>query len=64
VPPPSYHEDLSVVDPRILRTGLSVLLRGAWEHKRVFGWSFVSGIVFALLQVYSATVLGHVTDNL
>ena len=64
MPPPSYHEDLSVVDPRILRTGLSVLLRGAWEHKRVFGWSFVSGIVFALLQVYSATVLGHVTDNL
>lgn len=64
MPPQSYHEDLSVVDPRVLRTGLSMLLRGAWEHKRIFGWSFVAGIAFALLQVYSATVLGHVTNNL
>jgi ATP-binding cassette subfamily B protein len=61
---PSYSANLSVTDPRVLRTGMSMLLRGSWEHKRIFGWSFLSGIVFALLQVYSATVLGHVTDNL
>jgi len=60
----SYSANLSVTDPRVLRTGMTVLLRGSWEHKRVFGWSFLSGIVFALLQVYSATVLGHVTNNL
>ncbi len=61
---PSYHEDLSITDPRVLRTGLGRLFRGSWEHRRLFGWSFVCGIAFALLQVYSATVLGHVTDEL
>ena len=63
-PPSSYHEDLSIADSRVLRTGLSVLFRGAWDHKRTFAWSFFFGIAFALLQVYSAKVLGDVTENL
>jgi len=40
-----------------------VLFRGSWKHRRLFAWAFISGVAFALLQVYSATVIGQVTDE-
>jgi ATP-binding cassette subfamily B protein len=57
-------DSLTVVDANVVRIGLAVLFRGAWEHKKVFLASVVSGVAFAVLQVTSASVLGRVTTNL
>ena len=57
-------DSLTVVDANVVRIGLAVLFRGAWEHKKAFIASVVCGVAFAILQVTSASVLGHVTETL
>ena len=55
---------MTVVDANVVRIGLAVLFRGAWEHKGVFLASVACGVAFAILQVTSASVLGYVTTTL